>query len=279
MTIYVTGGRGRLGSELVRLGCTPIECDITNLYQVKDALADTTPDDILIHTAAYTDVDGSQGDEHIRTAFRINVRGTAQVRDFHQGRMILISTDYIFSGKNGPYRERSIPKDSVNDYGLTKLAAEAIISMPLRKGDTIVRTTGLYGGPSGKPDFLNLVIHYLSAGKVLDVIKTLYGNQTYIPHLAEALIDLAMLDNPPSILNLGSREVISRYEFSLMIASVFGLDKSLLNPVSKVEGWIAPRPTKGGLRVDLARKLGLPIYSILDGLKSHRENLYHPASV
>ena len=57
MTIYVTGGRGRLGSELVRLGCTPIECDITNLYQVKDALADTTPDDILIHTAAYTDFD------------------------------------------------------------------------------------------------------------------------------------------------------------------------------------------------------------------------------
>ena len=97
--------------------------------------------------------------------------------------------------------------------------------------------------------------------------------------MRKGLIGLVMLENPPSILNLGSKEVISRYEFALMIASVFYLDKQLLNPVEKVQGWIAPRPKKGGLRVDLARKLGLPIYSIIDGLKAHRENSYHPASV
>ena len=103
----------------------------------------------------------------------------------------------------------------------------------------------------------------------IDVVKSLRANQTYVPHLAEALVVLAILAKPPRVLNLGSKDVISRYEFALMIASAFGLDKELIHPVTNVDGWVAKRPTKGGLRTNLAEKLGLPIYTVKEGLEHY----------
>lgn len=271
MKIYVTGGNGRLGSELVRLGCIPVECDVTAVESVQEALSITTPNDVLIHCAAYTNVDEAETKDGQALSLRVNVWGTEYVRNFHKGRMILMSTDYVFSGKKGPYTERAKVDFPVNSYGWSKWGGETVFLTPIHIGDTLVRTTGLYGGPSGKHDFVRLVIDALRDNKELSVIKTLNGNQTYVPHLAEALIALAVLDNPPPILNLGSKDVISRYEFSLMIASIFGLDKHLLNPVSGVNGWIAERPKRGGLRVGLAQKFGIPIYTIKEGLEAYRQ--------
>jgi len=71
------------------------------------------------------------------------------------------------------------------------------------------------------------------------------------------------------VLHLGSEEVMSRYDFALMIANVFGYNKDLLIPVKNkdITGWIAKRPKKAGLDTSLARKIGVPIYTVLDGLK------------
>jgi dTDP-4-dehydrorhamnose reductase len=76
-------------------------------------------------------------------------------------------------------------------------------------------------------------------------------------------------------LHIGSKEVISRYEFAVMIANVFGFDSKLLIPVKnrEVPGWVAPRPVKGGLKVTLAEKSKIPIYRILDGLKDYRDKV------
>jgi dTDP-4-dehydrorhamnose reductase len=157
------------------------------------------------------------------------------------------------------------------------MTGEMVFLTPYQHGNTLVRTTGLYGR-NGHHDLAQLVRSMLSQGNPLPVSKNLMGNQTYIPHFAEALINIA---NRPDdfynipILNVASQEVISRYEFALMVASVFELDKKLLLPVTNkyISGWVAERPTKGGLKVNLARKMKVPIYNILDGLKALKNDL------
>jgi dTDP-4-dehydrorhamnose reductase len=103
--------------------------------------------------------------------------------------------------------------------------------------------------------------------------KDLYSNNTYIPHLAEAI--MSVVNNPcitVPILHIASSDVVSRYELSKKIADVFGLDDTLLSPISmkNIAGWVAKRPKRGGLNVDLAKRLGIPIYSIMDGLLALR---------
>lgn len=156
-------------------------------------------------------------------------------------------------------------------YGITKMTGELFLEG--RENTTIVRTTGLYGGVSGRPDFVTMLLDaYKSNQEEITIAKDLQGNQTYVPHLAEALILLAKMENSPKIVHIASKEIISRYEFALMVASVYELDKSKLIPVrsNQIPNWIAERPKKGGLKTDFALKLGLPIYTILEGLEAYK---------
>ncbi len=280
MKICVTGHRGRLGSELVRVGCTPfafdetIEVDITDLDSVKEAVDYTEPD-VIINCAAFTHVDACEQNDVFFRAMKVNERGVANLQQAFSGRLIHISTDYVFSGTNGPYSEKQKPGDRpVNGYGWTKLGGEVVFLSDYRPGDIMIRTTGLYGNNSHH-DFVKLVRTNLSDGISLKVTRSLHGNQTYIPHLVEALVHIAHrpdeFRNIP-VLHIASAEVVSRYEFALEIASVFGLDKRLLTPVNSkiIPGWVADRPTKGGLRIQKAKKLGVPIYTIREGLEALR---------
>ena len=101
----------------------------------------------------------------------------------------------------------------------------------------------------------------------IKIFKDLHFNPTYIPHLAIALKKLTDIPYPPKTLNLAGGKSVSRYKFAQMIADEFELDKKLLIPTSEVNGLVAERPKKAGLRTNKARKIGLPIYSIQDGLK------------
>lgn len=281
MKIAVTGFRGRLGSELVRQGCAPFstqnqeEIDITDPDAIQDGVQRHRPD-VLINCASYTKVDECETKEGFDKALRVNFWGIYEILRNFQGRIIHISTDYVFDGFSGPYKELPVFREDmnpVNSYGWTKMGGEmALIHNTSRSGDLLVRTTGLYGR-SEHHDFAKLVVKSLSSGNSLSVSHNLYGNQTYIPHLAEALI---YISNRPDkfkdiqILNVASKEVINRYEFALMIASVYGFDKRLLLPVknNQIKGWVATRPTKGGLKVNLAKRLNVPIYRIKDGVEA-----------
>ena len=270
MEISVTGHKGRLGSELVKAGCTPLVVDITNRESIIAVLDDVKPD-VIINCAALTGVDECEEDAYYKKAFAVNTFGVNKLRDEFDGLLIHMSTDYIFNGKRGPYSEKYYKYDPVNDYGLTKVAGEAVLQTHWKKNTVIVRTTGLYGGCSGLPDFYHLVRMHIANGQELGVTKTLKGNQTYIPHLVEALIKLANMEQAffrPKIINIASKDIKSRYEFALMIASVFGWDKKLLTPANTIPEWVAKRPTKGGLKTGFAEKLGLPIYTILEGLEA-----------
>ena len=276
MDIGITGHKGRLGSELIKARCIPLVVDITNRESIKTALDKVQPD-VIINCAALTDVDACEDDAYYKRAMAVNTFGVNKLRDEFDGLLIHLSTDYIFNGKRGPYSERYHKFDPVNSYGLTKIAGEAVLQTHWKKNSVIVRTTGLYGGCSDKWDFFQLMKHYCTRWYETDlplaVTKSLKGNQTYIPHLVEALMVMAdhydkrYAGHYPKIVNIASKDIKSRYEFALMIADVFGWDKKLLKPVNNIPNWDAKRPTKGGLKTQLAVKLGLPIYTISEGLE------------
>jgi dTDP-4-dehydrorhamnose reductase len=267
MKIAVTGPRGRLGMELVKLGAVPLTSDITFPDKIRQEVQEVAPD-VLIHTAAYTDVDGAE--EHTEEAFRVNVRGTANVRDAFSGPIIHLSTDYIFDGKHGPYHEKARPT-FLNWYGASKMASESMV-WPT---DKIVRTTLLYG-PSEAPDFVKWVLGKYATKQEFFVENCARGNPTYTPHLAESVWKLAMRikkEPLPHIINIAGKDVLTRFEAAIIIGEVFQKDFDLcysqsdIAPVRK-----AKRPEYGGLKTDLATRCHLPIYTFREGLEDLKKH-------
>lgn len=273
--IAVTGAEGKLGFQLVKMGCTPMKCDITKLEDIKSTLSMIQPD-VIINCAAKTNVDKCETVSGWKEAIAVNLYGVEKLRNAFSGKLIHLSTDYIFDGKNGAYSESYKDKDPVNAYGQSKYGGEVVLLNPLdeTKPTCIVRTTGLFGGFLQKPDVISMVIENLRAGKELNMTYQLMGNQTYVPFLAEALLKLAGMEWKHKVIHIASEEVISRYDFGLMIANVYGLDKELIHPCKNkdIENWVAVRPTKAGLKTTLAKKLRLPIYTVLDGIKHYRDD-------
>lgn len=269
--IGVTGYNGNLGNELVEnWNCYPIDVDITDKNELQ-AVLDSDLFDTVINCAAYTCVDGAEDDDGYATALRVNQVGIGYLAlycDAYKKRLIHISTDYVFSGNWGPYSEIQVPYAPVNSYGNSKYGGEVAIGTFGFNDMCIVRTTGLYGGY--KSDLADYIVSMLDQGKEIYITDELHANQTFVPHLAEALVWLAELYSfPEPIIHIASREVISRYEFANMLADYFGYDKSLIHPCKNSDlEWVARRPTKAGLKVNLAERYGIPIYSIQEGINN-----------
>jgi len=274
MKIGITGPNGRLGSYLVRIGCEPIYTDVMDL-----TTQDVSQYDVIINCAAETGVDACQSPngqqtDYYKEAVQVNVRAVNHLRITYPGRLIHLSTDYVFKGDKGPYKEED-DRDPVNDYGFTKYGGEVVLETLENGGQTIiVRTTGLFG--NGR-DFAASVIDKLREGETVMAANDLIGNHTYIPHLCEALMQLAgiPLPHPVTYLHVASREVMSRFYFSLNLAFALGLNHSLIFSceAKSIATWTAPRPTKGGLVVLRADALGLPLYTTKQGIDAYVESM------
>jgi dTDP-4-dehydrorhamnose reductase len=266
--IGITGPRGRLGSVLVQMGGIPLDVDICDGLALHMAIKKAAPD-IIIHTAAYTDVDKAESEPE--RAFQVNVHGTHNLRQAYDKKIILLSTDYIFDGKSGPYSEEA----KVNPqswYGLSKMSAENMIDST----DVIVRTTGLYGNWN-KPDFVQKILEQAENGQSIDLLDKVTTSPTNVHHLAEALLELVMVIDRgeyPHILNLSGNTVLSPYEFARMALAAFGLNPAACRRVDQITR-PAKRPQRGGFKLDKARSLGLPLYTAAAGLgKMYKESLY-----
>ena len=129
MKIVLTGGNGRLGTELRSLLPDIIapghhELDVTDAGQVK-AFVERQQPQIIVHAAAYTDVGGAE--KNRERCWAVNVEGTrhvARAANAVDAKLVHISTDYVFSGETGNYSETDVPGPPVNFYALTKLVAE-----------------------------------------------------------------------------------------------------------------------------------------------------------
>lgn len=269
MKIAVTGAKGRLGSELVHQGCTPLVCDITDPKQVSREVGRVGPD-VIIHCAAYTDVDGCEANP--LQAFLVNTRSVDIVRGAFTGKFVLLSTDFIFDGKRGPYLETARPSP-LNWYGVSKWSAELLLEKS--ENNVIVRTTLLFGNKN-KDDFVQRVLRSLTfQASSLSVAQDLYGNPTYVPHLAEAILRVVQTDFSGT-LNLCGTDWLNRYEMAERVAKFLGRSTAhriIASKYREIDPLFAPRPEKAGMRLDKARKLGLPLYSFEDGLRAMMSDL------
>lgn len=143
-TILMTGGNGRLGSELRALlphimAPGSKELDVTDAQQVQEVLERVRPQ-LIVHAAAYTNV--GKAEQEREACWQINVVGTrnmAQAANRIGAKLLHISTDYVFSGNEGNYREEDTPGPVVNYYSLSKLLAEEAARAAQRH--LIVRTS------------------------------------------------------------------------------------------------------------------------------------------
>jgi dTDP-4-dehydrorhamnose reductase len=129
MKLFVTGGAGRMGSQLLPMlaqhgwqitAPRSTQLDITNESAVARALEIAQPE-VVLHLAAYTDV--AKAERERERAWAVNVRGTENLAKHTFGRFVHFSTDYVFDGERGMYLETDIPNPA-NFYSLTKTVGE-----------------------------------------------------------------------------------------------------------------------------------------------------------
>ena len=266
MIVAVTGHKGRIGSLLVGRGYIPLDCDITDVEQVHDTVSDINPD-VIIHCAAMADVGWCEENE--KEAYKVNVRGIANILEFFKGRFIFLSTVHVFNGrKYFSYSEKHEP-DPVNVYGLTKFAGE-VVSMLWGDNTTTIRISKTFDLESMKPTIDTLqTIHPDDGLEITTLIKRSF---IYTPHLVEGISWVAENSPDVDLLNISGTDTLSYYNFWLQAANILGLDEKRIIPRKyKIDDY--PRPFRGGLNVRKAKKLGVPLYSAVDGLKVIKENM------
>ena len=272
MKILVTGASGLLGQKVVQqalerghetyaiykehptsLG-TPIKLDLINFEELSKVLSKQKPD-VVIHTAAYTDVDGCEINREL--AWKVNAEATkhlaiasAQVNSH----LIYVSTDYVFDGEKGFYTEEDKP-NPISYYGYTKLRGEEFLKGYATEW-CIARPSVLYGwGPKHKQNFATWIINNLKQGKEVKVLTDQHVSPTLNTNLAAMLLEIAERKITGTTHTAGATRV-SRHEFALKLAETFNLNKNLIKPITMNEiRWKAKRPKDSSLNVSKANSL------------------------
>ncbi|WP_088292029.1 dTDP-4-dehydrorhamnose reductase [Bacillus mycoides] len=253
MKVLVTGAKGQLGQDVVNLlaeqtwevfGLGREELNITDEKQVSEKVLLIQPD-IIIHTAAYTQVDQAESDEE--AAFNVNAEGTkylAKAAEAVGAKFCYVSTDYVFDGtKNEPYKA----DDQTNPqtvYGKSKLVGEQYTQEYCSK-NYIVRTSwvfGLYGN-----NFVKTMLRLAEEKKELGIVHDQVGSPTYTTDLARFIINLVQTDKY-GIYHGSNSGVCSWYEFAKEIFEQ-----------SNIEIMVNPLTTE-----DFPRPAARPKYSVLD---------------
>ena len=269
MRILVTGAKGQLGQELQRVlrGEEVIATDQPE-YAMTDPMlgekiAPQRPD-LVIHTAAYTDVDGCEREPEI--AFAVNAQGTRRVAEGAakaNARLIYLSTDYVFDGKKTePYTERD-PVNPLNVYGRSKLAGEEEAVKGCRR-TLVLRTSWLYG-VHGK-NFVKTILSLAATQPEIRVVEDQRGSPTYARHLAQVIAELIRSD-VTGVIHAGGEGECSRYEFAMAILQEAGLGCRVV-PISTAEsGRLALRPHYSALSTAFLHQHGLSLPPWWEGVR------------
>jgi dTDP-4-dehydrorhamnose reductase len=179
--------------------------------------------------------------------------------------VVFFSSDYVFDGEGGPYTEEDEPRP-LSEYGRQKLEGERLtLATP---GSLVVRTAVVYGPERQGKNFVVRLVNGNRNGDRWHVPTDQISSPTYAPNLAHAVIELARR-GVTGIVHVAGPQAASRYEFALEVARVFGLDASLIEPVTTDElGQDARRPLSAALSVDKARGLiRAPLVPFPEGLR------------
>jgi dTDP-4-dehydrorhamnose reductase len=256
--VLITGAGGQLGAAL-REAFPDADARTSAEYNVVAPPVLETAPDLVLHAAAWTDVDGAEQREELAAA--VNVRGTRNVVELGAP-VVYYSTDYVFDGsKREPYVESDEP-NPLSAYGRTKLAGEH----ELRDG-WVVRSSWLFGA-TGR-NFLRTMLALGQEQDEVSVVADQVGSPTYVGHLAEATRGL--LDLPYGTWHVSAEGQCSWAEFATAIFEEAGLECRVVSITTEELGRPAPRPAYSVLRSEREGAPRLPHWR--EGLRACLERL------
>nr|WP_263324828.1 dTDP-4-dehydrorhamnose reductase [Neobacillus sp. Marseille-Q6967] len=262
MRVVVTGAAGQLGQDVLKelsrknheaFGADRTQLDITNESNVQAYINDVKPD-VILHCAAYTNVDAGEENEDI--AYQVNAVGTENLAKAAKqvgAKVLCVSTDYVFDGTGSEPYEVDAPTKPLGAYGRTKLAGEQLLQENLEQF-FIVRTAWVFGVHGN--NFVKTMLRLGEERGVVGVVHDQVGSPTYTVDLAKFMVEL-METNKYGIYHATNSGVCSWYEFAVEIFKQAGLNVKV-NPLTTEQ---FPRPA--------AR----PKYSVLSKKKIEEQGL------
>ncbi len=222
-----------------------IQADFADAEGLERIVLESEPGAVVI-SGAFAWVDGCESDpDRVR---RVNVDAPAAVaRACRQidAAPVLLSTDYVFDGEDGPYREDQ-EMNPLNRYGASKQQAEEA-TLANEGQALVIRTTVVYSWDPGGNNFLMQVVQRLDKGQSLRLPVDQLNTPTYAPDLAQAILEL--LEHQASgVYNVAGPDALYRHEFALRIANLGGFPPPVMETLPSSElGAAAQRPLQGGL--------------------------------
>ncbi len=287
MKVLLTGGSGLLGSSISKLFSdsdlvttflhnkpktqNSLKLDLSNTLDITNIIKKTKPD-LIIHAAAATDIEWCE--THRIESYKINSQATdiiSKAANRISARVIYISTDFVFDGKKGNYKEND-DTNPINVYGKTKLAGERFVLK--YKGNLVIRTN-IYGiDPfNTKLSFASFIVKNLREGKEIQVAEDQFYNPIFADQLSKYIAKYFQ-KSQTGIVNITCSDVTNRYKFCMDVCEIFNLDKALVKPVklkqlSKNFGWMAKRPKNTSLNVDKAGEI-FKLPTVKSSLKEYK---------
>ena len=322
--ILVTGGSGALGwvlaerlsrrcivigtyfsHDCVPAGVTSVRMDLASPASVEVVLKKHRPS-VIVHAAAMTDPDACERDA--RTARSVNLDGSGLLAGLAAemgAGLVFLSTDLVFDGARGHYRETDKPRP-LSVYGETKLEAERLILRDSEgrargagtdpaadEGQTtdagsaagearmtdaghsaVIRSSLIYGwGSPVSGTFFSGLHATLGAGRSMRLFTDQMRNPVFESDLADA-VTIAVERDLKGLFHVAGAEAVSRYDFGRVVCEVFGFDEGLLEPITMAEfEYVAGRPLDSTL--DISRFIaatGFEPLGLREGLSQLKES-------
>jgi len=270
--IGVTGANGLVGGaavaqlagahEVLAIGRGPAriaagpyrwaDADLGDGRSVEEALRAFGAQAVL-HAGAATDVDGCERDPEL--AWRVNVGGTEQVARACRAlgaRLVAVSTDYVFDGERGDYREDDVPNPR-GAYARTKRCGEEA-ALLLAPDSAVARVAVVYSGRAGaKSTFATQVVEKLSRGEQVKAFHDQVVSPTLAESAAAMTLELLLETDYRGVLHTSGATAVDRVTFARRVAERFGLSGEIVPVRTADVKLLAPRPLRSGLSVERAR--------------------------
>jgi len=279
LRILLTGAGGQLGMQFLQVdrghqviaayharqpeGWTGelLKIDLLDPASLREAVLSSSPD-WIVHGAAMTNVDACERDPD--AAMRANGAATGVLAEAARdagARFLYVSTDYVFDGSDGPYREDS-PVNPVQAYGRSKLEGErrALQADPRA---VVARTSAVYG--PHRSNFVTWLIGETRAGRPVRIAEDQWVTPTHTRDLVEQIHALIEHD-ARGIYHTAGAEGCSRLDFAKAACRTFGTPIDLVHPVKAADlPWLAPRPRDARLDTSRIARIKSP-FSMAEGL-------------
>jgi len=221
--VLVTGAAGQLGRALLESlpdgvelrAITRADCDLANSDQCLELVATERPD-VVINAAAYTQVDKAETDREL--AFRINAGAPAAFAEglaATGGRLVQISTDFVFDGLQGSPYSVEADCNPLNVYGASKYEGERLALERLGQRAVVLRTAWVYSSHGG--NFVKTMLRLMSSRDRVSVVSDQIGAPTWARSLANAVWVAALRPDVSGILHWTDAGVASWYDFAVAI--------------------------------------------------------------